>query len=79
MSTTAATASRARTGGPQDDSRLLEHVLGWTLSSSSPCCSLRPASSDGGPPEEEPRRCSLTDRPRRHRPTDAPATLPSPH
>ncbi|MER6840733.1 SCO1431 family membrane protein [Streptomyces platensis] len=31
MSTTAATASRARTGGPQDDSRLLEHVLGWTL------------------------------------------------
>ncbi|GAA5614843.1 hypothetical protein Spla01_06046 [Streptomyces platensis] len=31
MSTTAATASRARTGGPKDDSRLLEHVLGWTL------------------------------------------------
>ncbi|MEU3991269.1 SCO1431 family membrane protein [Streptomyces platensis] len=28
---TAATASRARTGGPKDDSRLLEHVLGWTL------------------------------------------------
>ncbi|MFI2258503.1 SCO1431 family membrane protein [Streptomyces tubercidicus] len=30
---TAATASRARTrtGGPQDDSRLLEHALGWTL------------------------------------------------
>lgn len=33
MSTTAATAprTRARTGGPQDDSRLLEHALGWTL------------------------------------------------
>ncbi|MGA5563437.1 SCO1431 family membrane protein [Streptomyces platensis] len=33
MSTTAATAprTRARTGGPKDDSRLLEHVLGWTL------------------------------------------------
>ncbi|MGW3008916.1 SCO1431 family membrane protein [Streptomyces sp. NPDC001219] len=33
MSTTAATAPRtsARTGGPKDDSRLLEHILGWTL------------------------------------------------
>ncbi|BDH09893.1 hypothetical protein HOK021_10720 [Streptomyces hygroscopicus] len=33
MPTTAVTAPRvrARTGGPQDDSRLLEHVLGWTL------------------------------------------------
>ncbi|MGY5128795.1 SCO1431 family membrane protein [Streptomyces nigrescens] len=33
MSTTAATAprTRARTGGPRDDSRLLENILGWTL------------------------------------------------
>ncbi|AZS72048.1 MULTISPECIES: SCO1431 family membrane protein [Streptomyces] len=33
MSTTAATAprTRARTGGPGDDSRLLENILGWTL------------------------------------------------
>ncbi|MYT13293.1 hypothetical protein YWIDRAFT_02619 [Streptomyces sp. SceaMP-e96] len=36
MSTTAATAAtaprtRARTGGPGDDSRLLENTLGWTL------------------------------------------------
>ncbi|MFI5524789.1 SCO1431 family membrane protein [Streptomyces platensis] len=33
MSTTAATAprTRARTGGPKDDSPLLEHILGWTL------------------------------------------------
>ncbi|MFF3545475.1 SCO1431 family membrane protein [Streptomyces platensis] len=35
MSSTAATAprtrARARTGGPKDDTRLLEHVLGWTL------------------------------------------------
>ncbi|MFH8409457.1 SCO1431 family membrane protein [Streptomyces sp. NPDC018019] len=27
----AATASRARTGGPKDDSNLLEHIVGWTL------------------------------------------------
>lgn len=26
-----ATAPRARTGGPQDESKLLENVLGWTL------------------------------------------------
>lgn len=31
MPTTAATAPRARTGGPQGDSPLLEHLLGWTL------------------------------------------------
>ncbi|MGW7488024.1 SCO1431 family membrane protein [Streptomyces sp. NPDC054786] len=33
MPTTAVTAprARARTGGPQDDSRLLENILGWTL------------------------------------------------
>ncbi|AWN27450.1 SCO1431 family membrane protein [Streptomyces sp. NEAU-S7GS2] len=36
MSTTAATAAtaprtRARTGGPGGDSRLLENILGWTL------------------------------------------------
>ncbi|GFE24460.1 SCO1431 family membrane protein [Streptomyces sp. SID8375] len=34
MSTTAATAAtapRTRTGGPGDDSRLLENILGWTL------------------------------------------------
>jgi hypothetical protein len=31
MPTHAATAPRARTGGPRDHSRLLEHVLGWTL------------------------------------------------
>ncbi|MGW7575403.1 SCO1431 family membrane protein [Streptomyces sp. NPDC054765] len=33
MPTNAATAPRvhARTGGPQDDSQLLENVLGWTL------------------------------------------------
>lgn len=31
MPTTAATAPRARTGGPRDDNPLLEHLLGWTL------------------------------------------------
>ncbi|MGX1855111.1 SCO1431 family membrane protein [Streptomyces sp. NPDC055299] len=31
MPTTAATAPRARTGGPQDGNALLEHLLGWTL------------------------------------------------
>ncbi|MFE1176698.1 SCO1431 family membrane protein [Streptomyces sp. NPDC058773] len=33
MSTNAATApgARTRTGGPEDGSRLLEHILGWTL------------------------------------------------
>ncbi|MFF7228697.1 SCO1431 family membrane protein [Streptomyces sioyaensis] len=30
MPTTAATAPRDRTGGPQGDSPLLEHLLGWT-------------------------------------------------
>ncbi|MFF8311066.1 SCO1431 family membrane protein [Streptomyces lydicus] len=28
---TTATAARARTGGPKDDSTLLEHLAGWTL------------------------------------------------
>ncbi|MFC9849250.1 SCO1431 family membrane protein [Streptomyces sp. NPDC060223] len=32
MTTTSATASRARTGGPKDDGpRILEHLAGWTL------------------------------------------------
>ncbi|MGI5400343.1 SCO1431 family membrane protein [Streptomyces sp. CA-135486] len=35
MTSTAATAHRAeprtRTGGPDDDSNVLEHILGWTL------------------------------------------------
>ncbi|MFF8847246.1 SCO1431 family membrane protein [Streptomyces sp. NPDC015127] len=35
MTSTAATADRAmlraRTGGPDDESSVLEHVLGWTL------------------------------------------------
>ena len=31
MPTTAATAPRARTGGPRNHSALLEHTLGWTL------------------------------------------------
>ncbi|CAM5413282.1 MULTISPECIES: SCO1431 family membrane protein [Streptomyces] len=34
MTTSAATATtgaRTRTGGPKDDSNLLEHIVGWTL------------------------------------------------
>ncbi|MET7620876.1 SCO1431 family membrane protein [Streptomyces sp. NPDC005408] len=35
MTSTAATAdvaeTRARTGGPDDGSRILEHICGWTL------------------------------------------------
>ncbi|MFB6438718.1 SCO1431 family membrane protein [Streptomyces sp. NPDC056411] len=31
VAATAPAASRARTGGPPDDSRLLEHLAGWTL------------------------------------------------
>jgi hypothetical protein len=38
MTSTAATAAtadraetRARTGGPEDGSKVLEHILGWTL------------------------------------------------
>ncbi|WAZ20366.1 SCO1431 family membrane protein [Streptomyces cinnabarinus] len=32
MSTNAATATRVRTGGPEEDGpKTLEHVLGWTL------------------------------------------------
>ncbi|WP_455355016.1 SCO1431 family membrane protein [Streptomyces sp. SYSU K217416] len=29
--TATTTATRARTGGPDEDSKLLEHILGWTL------------------------------------------------
>ncbi|WP_242584853.1 SCO1431 family membrane protein [Streptomyces sp. MST-110588] len=31
MPTYAAFAPRARTGGPKDDSNLLEHIAGWTF------------------------------------------------
>ncbi|MFI5681048.1 SCO1431 family membrane protein [Streptomyces cellulosae] len=32
MTSAAATAARARTGGPREDGpKILEHVLGWTL------------------------------------------------
>ncbi|MDT6987448.1 SCO1431 family membrane protein [Streptomyces lusitanus] len=32
MSATAATVTRARTGGPREDGpKIVEHVLGWTL------------------------------------------------
>ncbi|MFE6943419.1 SCO1431 family membrane protein [Streptomyces chartreusis] len=32
MTAHSATATRARTGGPQEDGpKILEHVLGWTL------------------------------------------------